>query len=79
MTIEIGAKIIGIAEREVAYQAGEPAARQTLFIRDVTFEVVGMPSEVQPVPRFIIPVTDATQWNTLAVGQTCTITIIPPA
>lgn len=77
MAIEIGAVIRGIHERAVTYQAeGVP---QKLYIRDVQFEVVGMPPEVLPVPTFTIPVTDATQWDTLRVGQTCTIAIHPPA
>jgi hypothetical protein len=75
MAIEIGAQIQGIMQRSVQYQdQGAPA---TLYIRDVTFQIVGMPDGV-PAPLFSIAVTDATQWDTLQVGQTCTITITPP-
>lgn len=77
MTIEIGAVIKGIAERSVFYMDNaNPPVQQTLNIRDVTFQIVGMPSGAPPM--FSIAVTDATQWNTLQVGQTCTITITPP-
>jgi len=89
MAIEIGAQIKGIVERKVQYMeqgppAGDPPVVpppvvQTLYIRDVSFEIVGMPAAVQPVPSFVIAVTDATQWDQLAVGQTCTIAIYPPA
>jgi hypothetical protein len=89
MAIEIGAKITGIVQREVVYmEQGAPAGNpltipapvtQTLYIRDVAFEIVGMPAAVQPVPRFVVAVTDATQWDTLQVGQTCTVVIHPPA
>jgi hypothetical protein len=78
MAIEIGAQITGIVQREVVYSAGDPPAAQTLFVRDVAFKIVGMPPEVFPVPTFMIAVTDAGQWDTLQVGQTCTITITPP-
>jgi hypothetical protein len=77
MAIDIGAQITGIQERSVIYTAGDPPAAQTLYIRDISFKVVGMPPEVV-APVFQIAVTDATQWNTLQVGQTCTITITPP-
>jgi hypothetical protein len=76
MAIQIGAAIKAISERKIAYMEGN--VTQTLYIRDVAFEIVGMPTAVNPVPTFAIAVTDATQWNTLAVGQTCTITIEPP-
>lgn len=89
MAIEIGAQIKGITERRVTYveqgpPVGEPpvappAETKTLYIRDVSFEMVGMPAAVQPPPTFSIAVTDATQWDALRVGQTCTIVIHPPA
>jgi len=77
MAIEVGAQITGIVQRSVSYLAGDPPVAQTLYIRDVTFQTVGMPAGQAPI--FSIAVTDATQWDTLRVGQTCTITITPPA
>lgn len=75
MAIEIGAAIRSIAQRNVAYlDNGEPA---TLYVRDVVFEIVGIPPAAG-AQAFMISVMDATQWNTLQVGQTCTITITPP-
>jgi hypothetical protein len=74
MAIEIGAQIIGIAQRSVRYQ--DQGAPTTLYIRDVTFQVVGMPEEVAP-PVFAIAVTDATQWDQLQVGATVTVSITP--
>jgi hypothetical protein len=73
MAIEIGAQITGIQQRSVQYQ--DQGAPSTLYIRDVTFKTVGMPAGLEPM--FQIAVTDATQWDTLQVGQTCTITIQP--
>ena len=89
MAIEIGAIIRAVVERKLIYMeqgppAGDPPVTpppetKTLYIRDVTFETVGMPAAVQPPPTFVIAVTDATQWDTLQVGKTCTIAIYPPA
>lgn len=89
MAIEIGATITAIVQRRVQYMeqgppTGDPPVVpppviQTLYIRDVSFEMVGMPAAVQPIPSFVVAVTDATQWDTLRVGQTCTIVIHPPA
>jgi hypothetical protein len=77
MTIQIGAMIRGIVQRDHGYlDQGTPPQPATLYIRDVTFELVGSP--IVPGPTFTIAVTDATQWDTLQVGQTCTIAIYPP-
>ena len=79
MSIAVGGQITAIIERSVTYGGGGGDPPETLYIRDMTFKMVGMPPEVDPPPVFTIAVTDATQWNTLQVGQTCTITIEPPA
>ena len=50
--IDIGAQIKGITERAVKYSDG--ANMQTLYIRDVSMEVVGMPPQVLPVPSFVL-------------------------
>lgn len=71
--IDIGAVIKGITERKLVYSDG--AQQQTLFIRDVALENVGMPPQVLPVPTFTLAVTDATQWAALQVGATVTVRI----
>jgi len=76
MTIEIGASIKGIIQRDVNY-VDAASQSQVMHFRDVTFEIVGLPAGAPAIP-FTISVNDATQWDTLQVGQTCTITITPP-
>lgn len=76
MSIAVGAAITGIVSRTVQYMEGGTVIKN-LYFRDVTFAMVGLPEGVPPV-SFMIAVNDATQWDTLQVGQTCTITITPP-
>lgn len=73
MSIDIGGRIIAIVQRTVMF--GDPP--QPLYVRDVTFEIVGTPMTAPPT--FTVAVTDATQWNQLKVDDTCTIAIHPPA
>lgn len=75
MSIDIGAKIVGIHERSISYVAGEPPVPQTLYIRDVTLEMIGSP--ITPAPVFTMAVTDAAQWGQLQVGSVVTVSIIP--
>jgi hypothetical protein len=77
MSIDIGATITAIIQRSVVYMDGEPPTQQTLHIRDVTMQIVGMPAAVNPAPVFSLAVTDATQWNQLQVGATVTVSIYP--
>lgn len=82
MSIDIGAQIMGIQQRSVVYMDNtnpQAPTTQTLYIRDVSMQIVGMPAAVQPVPSFTLAVTDATQWNQLQVGQTVTVSITVPA
>lgn len=88
MAIEIGAQIIGIAQRTVSYMVqgpptgtppvSPPPTTEIMYFRDVTFQIVGLPTGAPAVP-FTIAVNDATQWDQLQVGKTCTIAIYPPA
>lgn len=72
MAIEVGATIRSIAQRNVQYlDNGVPA---TLYVRDVVFELVGIPAAAG-AQAFMISIMDATQWDTLQVGQTKTISI----
>lgn len=80
MAIEVGAQIVGIVQRTVTYMDPNavPPATEVQYFRDVAFTMVGLPAGTPPV-NFTIAVNDATQWDQLQVGQTCTIAIYPPA
>jgi len=43
-------------------------------VREVTFEQVGLPAGIVP-PQFVVPVTDATKWNEIKVGEVYTVSI----
>lgn len=73
MAIDIGAEITSITQIEQNYVINDPPETKTLVIRNVVFRVVGMPVPVPPT--FTLAVTDATQWNTLQVGRTYTVSI----
>lgn len=78
MSIDIGAQITGIVQRTVNYLDPATQAASVMYFRDVTFSVVGLPAGAPPCV-FTVAVNDATQWDQLQVGETCTIAIYPPA
>lgn len=69
MSIDIGGQVIAIVARTV--MSGEPP--QPLYVRDVTFQMVGTP--MANPPTFTLAVTDATKWDEIKVGQTYTVSI----
>lgn len=74
MAIEIGGMVRKIEQKDIHYQAGDPPAPAVMYVREVTFEQVGLPIGVVP-PQFVVPVTDATKWNEIKVGDTYTVSI----
>lgn len=82
MSIDIGAQIMAIVQRSIIYQdTTDPQnpVTKTMYLRDVTMQIVGLPAAVQPPPTFVVAVNDATQWDQLQVGKTVTVKIEVPA
>lgn len=74
MSIDIGGMVTKIEQRKLTYLGGEPPTQQTMFVREVTFEQVGLPAGIV-APSFVVPVLDATKWSELKVGEVYTVSI----
>lgn len=73
MSIDIGGMVRKIEQKDIRHQ-GTGGNPETMYVREVTFEQVGLPAGIVP-PMFIVPVADATKWAEIKVGEVYTVSI----